>query len=117
MNILRKIEMFASSYISYFILLGALLGVLFPGVGKLLRPLILPALFALMLFASLKIDANKIRSALKRKRLIVLVTLIMYTVPPFVIFIFARVLGVNSEHMIRVVFSALAPTIIASQKF
>ena len=117
MNILRKIEMFASSYISYFILLGAFLGILFPDVGKLLSPLILPALFALMLFASIKINANKIKSALKRKRLIILVTLVMYVVPPFVIFIFARVLGVNSEHMVGVVFSALAPTIISAPYF
>lgn len=117
MNMLRKLEMFASSYISYFILLGALLGVLVPNIGVLLSPLILPSLFILMLFASIKIDINKLMHALKRKKIIVLTLAIMYVIPPFFLFALANILGIKSGYMVGVVFSALAPTIISAPYF
>jgi BASS family bile acid:Na+ symporter len=117
MNVLRKIEMFSSLYISYFILLGALLGVLFPNTGKILSSQIFPSLFILMLFASIKIDVNKLGLALKKKRLITLTISIMYVIPPFILFMIAKILNIKSEYLIGVVFSALAPTIISAPYF
>lgn len=117
MNILRRIEMFTSVYISYFILLGALLGILFPNVGKDLSPLILPSLFVLMFFASIKINVNKLNLVLKKKKLIFIIILIMYSVIPFVFLMLSNIMGLKNEYMVGVIFASLAPTIISAPYF
>ena len=71
-------EQNARKHLGLVTILGAILGVLFPAVGSQLQPFVMPMLFILMVFATLKIDLNRLIRAIKRPGLLITGICILY---------------------------------------
>lgn len=117
MELIMKVERIIGRNLSLFILLGALFGIIFNNLGKEMTIFIMPSLFLLMLFASIKMDKNRFKNSLKNKKLIFITMVISYCVIPLIIYVFAKLFKVNPIYLNGIIFASIAPTIISAPYF
>lgn len=102
---------------STILILCAILGLLIPDIGIHFGFLLLPILFVLMFFSSLKVDLGMIKNHLQKPLILFLSVFMSYIVIPLVMYLLAKSLHVDEQLIISTVVSALAPTIVSAMYF
>jgi predicted Na+-dependent transporter len=110
-------EQNAKKHLGLVTIISAILGVLFPAVGSLLLPFVMPMLFILMVFATLKIDLDRLIRAIKRPGLLITGICILYIVVPLTMYTLAILANLTADITLGVLFAALAPPIISAPIF